>query len=182
MEPPSRVEFSNTSGGWIDCTASGSPPPTINWLSVDGSGVEDVLTVRRVLHNGTLVLLPFSAAAYRQDIHNTVYRCVASNTVGRIISRDVQVRAGKCKSEKGKSCKKKFRVFPENVKKKKKFFFELSFPLLKKSLDIFFKADARLRKRKFSAEFRHNEAEVGFLIFIITEQTCSTRISTRGFI
>lgn len=95
MEPPPRLEFSNSSGGWLDCSASGSPQPTIDWLSVDGTSVGDVGGVRRVMRNGTLVLMPFSAAAYRQDIHNTIYRCVASNTVGRIISRDVQVRAGK---------------------------------------------------------------------------------------
>uniref|UniRef100_A0A182K427 Ig-like domain-containing protein n=1 Tax=Anopheles christyi TaxID=43041 RepID=A0A182K427_9DIPT len=95
MEPPSRLEFSNSSGGWLDCSASGSPQPSIDWLSVDGTSVGDVGGVRRVLRNGTLVLLPFPAAAYRQDIHSTIYRCVASNTVGRVISRDVQVRAGK---------------------------------------------------------------------------------------
>lgn len=94
MEPPPRLEFSNSSGGWLDCSASGSPQPTIDWLSADGTSVGDVGGVRRVLRNGTLVLLPFQAAAYRQDIHNTIYRCVASNAVGRIISRDVQVRAG----------------------------------------------------------------------------------------
>ncbi|EDS28609.1 down syndrome cell adhesion molecule [Culex quinquefasciatus] len=94
MEPPPRLEFSNSSGGWLDCSASGSPQPTIDWLSVDGTSVGDVGGVRRVLRNGTLVLLPFPAAAYRQDIHSTIYRCVASNTVGRVISRDVQVRAG----------------------------------------------------------------------------------------
>lgn len=95
MEPPTRLEFSNSSGGWLDCSASGSPQPTIDWLSVDGTSVGDVSGIRRVLRNGTLVLLPFAAAAYRQDIHSTVYRCVSSNSVGRIISRDVQVRAGK---------------------------------------------------------------------------------------
>lgn len=95
MEPPSRLEFSNSSGGWLDCSASGSPQPSIDWLSVDGTSVGDVGGVRRVLRNGTLVLLPFPATAYRQDIHSTIYRCVASNTVGRVISRDVQVRAGK---------------------------------------------------------------------------------------
>lgn len=94
LEPPPRLEFSNSSGGWLDCSASGSPPPTVDWLSVDGSPVQDVHGVRRVLLNGTLILLPFSPAAYRQDIHSTVYRCVASNEVGRIVSRDVQVRAG----------------------------------------------------------------------------------------
>ncbi|XP_046679200.1 Down syndrome cell adhesion molecule-like protein Dscam2 isoform X5 [Homalodisca vitripennis] len=93
MEPPSKLEFSNSSGGWLDCSASGSPPPALDWLSVDGNSVGDVPGVRRVLRNGTLVLLPFSAEAYRQDIHNTVYRCVAQNAVGRILSRDVQVRA-----------------------------------------------------------------------------------------
>ncbi|XP_074032455.1 Down syndrome cell adhesion molecule 2 isoform X3 [Leptinotarsa decemlineata] len=93
MEPPPRLEFSNSSGGWLDCSASGSPQPTIDWLSVDGSSVGDVSGIRRVLRNGTLFLQPFAAAAYRQDIHSTVYRCVASNAIGRVISRDVQVRA-----------------------------------------------------------------------------------------
>lgn len=95
MEPPSRLEFSNSSGGWLDCSASGSPQPSIDWLSIDGTSIGDVGGIRRVLRNGTLVLLPFPAAAYRQDIHSTIYRCVATNRVGRIISRDVQVRAGK---------------------------------------------------------------------------------------
>lgn len=98
MEPPSRLEFSNSSGGWLDCSASGSPQPSIDWLSIDGTSIGDVGGIRRVLRNGTLVLLPFPAAAYRQDIHSTIYRCVATNRVGRIISRDVQVRAGKRKS------------------------------------------------------------------------------------
>uniref|UniRef100_A0A336M1C8 CSON009678 protein n=1 Tax=Culicoides sonorensis TaxID=179676 RepID=A0A336M1C8_CULSO len=93
MEPPSKLEFSNSSGGWLDCSATGSPQPTIDWLSVDGTSVGDVGGVRRVHRNGTLVLLPFPASAYRQDIHSTIYRCVASNSVGRVISRDVQVRA-----------------------------------------------------------------------------------------
>lgn len=97
MEPPSKLEFSNSSGGWLDCSATGSPQPTIDWLSVDGTSVGDVGGVRRVHRNGTLVLLPFPASAYRQDIHSTIYRCVASNSVGRVISRDVQVRAGKYK-------------------------------------------------------------------------------------
>jgi hypothetical protein len=94
MEPPSRLEFSNSSGGWLDCSASGSPQPTIDWISIDGNSIGDVGGIRRVLRNGTLVLLPFPAASYRQDIHSTIYRCVASNRVGRIISRDVNVRAG----------------------------------------------------------------------------------------
>ncbi|XP_025156472.1 Down syndrome cell adhesion molecule-like protein Dscam2 isoform X4 [Harpegnathos saltator] len=93
LEPPSRIEFSNSSGAWLDCTASGSPPPNIDWSTADGHPVNDVSGVRRVLRNGTLVLLPFPAAAYRQDVHSAAYRCVASNSVGRVLSRDVQVRA-----------------------------------------------------------------------------------------
>lgn len=95
MEPPSRVEFSNSSGAWLDCTATGSPPLNIDWSTADGHPVNDVPGVRRVLRNGTLVLLPFPAAAFRQDVHSAAYRCVASNSVGRVLSRDVQVRAGK---------------------------------------------------------------------------------------
>ncbi|XP_050445648.1 cell adhesion molecule Dscam2 isoform X4 [Cataglyphis hispanica] len=93
LEPPSRIEFSNSSGAWLDCTASGSPSPNIDWSTADGHPVNDVSGVRRVLRNGTLVLLPFPAAAYRQDVHSAAYRCVASNSVGRVLSRDVQVRA-----------------------------------------------------------------------------------------
>ncbi|XP_072391711.1 cell adhesion molecule Dscam2 isoform X1 [Diabrotica undecimpunctata] len=93
MEPPPRLEFSNSSGGWLDCSASGSPQPSIDWLSVDGTSVGDISGIRRVLRNGTLFLQPFAAQSYRQDVHSTVYRCIASNSVGRIISRDVQVRA-----------------------------------------------------------------------------------------
>ncbi|XP_015430998.1 PREDICTED: Down syndrome cell adhesion molecule-like protein Dscam2 [Dufourea novaeangliae] len=93
MEPPSRIEFSNSSGAWLDCSATGSPPPNIDWSTADGHPVNDVSGVRRVLRNGTLVLLPFPAAAFRQDVHSAAYRCVASNSVGRVLSRDVQVRA-----------------------------------------------------------------------------------------
>lgn len=98
MEPPTRLEFSNSSGGWLDCSASGSPQPTIDWLSVDGTSVGDISGIRRVLRNGTLFFQPFSAPSYRQDVHQTIYKCVASNSVGRIISRDVQVRAGEYKT------------------------------------------------------------------------------------
>ncbi|KAK0181207.1 hypothetical protein PV327_003509 [Microctonus hyperodae] len=93
IEPPSRVEFSNSSGAWLDCAASGSPAPNIDWSTADGLPAGDVPGVRRVLRNGTLVLLPFQAAAFRQDVHSAAYRCVASNSVGRVLSRDVQVRA-----------------------------------------------------------------------------------------
>ncbi|XP_011496238.1 PREDICTED: Down syndrome cell adhesion molecule-like protein Dscam2 [Ceratosolen solmsi marchali] len=93
IEPSSRLEFSNSSGAWLDCAATGSPPPNIDWSTADGLPAGDVPGIRRLLKNGTLVLLPFPAAAYRQDVHSATYRCVASNSVGRVLSRDVQVRA-----------------------------------------------------------------------------------------
>ncbi|XP_011307192.1 Down syndrome cell adhesion molecule-like protein Dscam2 isoform X1 [Fopius arisanus] len=93
IEPSSRVEFSNSSGAWLDCAATGNPTPNIDWSTADGLPATDVPGVRRVLRNGTLVLLPFQAAAFRQDVHSAAYRCVASNSVGRVLSRDVQVRA-----------------------------------------------------------------------------------------
>lgn len=99
MEPPVRVEFSNTSGSWIDCTADGHPAPRIEWTTTDGTPAVDIPGIRTVLRNGTLVFPPFSAGEYRQDVHSAIYRCVATNSVGSIISRDVQVRGGKLKVE-----------------------------------------------------------------------------------
>ncbi|XP_026685563.1 Down syndrome cell adhesion molecule-like protein Dscam2, partial [Diaphorina citri] len=32
IEPPYRFEFSNESGGRLDCAAQGSPTPKIEWL------------------------------------------------------------------------------------------------------------------------------------------------------
>ncbi|KAI5735593.1 hypothetical protein M8J77_020362 [Diaphorina citri] len=67
--------------------------PTIEWVSIDGMTLVDIPGVRRTVRNGTLILYPFSAGGFRQDIHSAIYRCIASNSVGRIISRDVQIRA-----------------------------------------------------------------------------------------
>ncbi|KAL1130470.1 hypothetical protein AAG570_011718 [Ranatra chinensis] len=98
MEPPSRLEFSNSSGGWLDCSATGHPQPQIDWLSLDGSPLAEVPALRRSLRNGTLLLMPFSAELYRQDVHSAIYRCSATNAVGTVVSRDVHVRAGKSHS------------------------------------------------------------------------------------
>ncbi|XP_046986096.1 Down syndrome cell adhesion molecule-like protein Dscam2 [Schistocerca americana] len=67
--------------------------PTISWLLSDGSEADDVAGLRRVLANGTLLLEPFSAEEYRPEVHSAAYRCAASNIVGTIVSRRVQVRA-----------------------------------------------------------------------------------------
>ncbi|KAL1428795.1 hypothetical protein MTO96_002516 [Rhipicephalus appendiculatus] len=92
-EPPRRVDFSNSTGATVACSATGSPEPRVTWTSADGTPMEDVRGLRYARPNGSLVLPPFRAEDYRQDVHATVYRCAASNPVGAIVSRDVHVRA-----------------------------------------------------------------------------------------
>jgi len=94
-EPPSRVDFANETGARIDCSADGSPPPSISWLSGDGKPVGPIPQTRELLANGSLHFPPFRPSGYRHDVHAATYRCVAENSVGRIHSRDVRVRAGK---------------------------------------------------------------------------------------
>ncbi|XP_014256768.1 Down syndrome cell adhesion molecule-like protein Dscam2 [Cimex lectularius] len=93
VEPPHKVEFSNSSGAKIDCSAHSSPPSKIDWVLGDGSPVTKVPDLREVLSNGTLVFPPFPAELYRHDVHNVVYKCRASNPLGIIISKDVHLRA-----------------------------------------------------------------------------------------
>lgn len=50
---------------------------------------------RKIFGNGTLYFPPFLAQYYRADIHEAVYRCRATNEAGTILSRNMQVQAGK---------------------------------------------------------------------------------------
>ncbi|XP_017784824.1 PREDICTED: Down syndrome cell adhesion molecule-like protein Dscam2 isoform X11 [Nicrophorus vespilloides] len=92
-EPPNRVDFSNTTGAVLECSARGNPLPEIIWVRSDGTAVGNVPGLRNVLANGNLVFLPFRAEDYRQEVHAQVYSCLAKNSVGSINSRDVNVRA-----------------------------------------------------------------------------------------
>jgi hypothetical protein len=94
LEPPSRVEFSNSSGAHVDCSAHGSPPLRVEWLLADGSPALPVPQLRVLHPNGTLELPPFPAERLRHDVHSALYRCRVSNQLGATISRDVHVRAG----------------------------------------------------------------------------------------
>lgn len=94
-EPPARVVFSNSSGTVISCMADGRPRPVLTWVKQDGEPIRDLPGLRHTRHDGSLVFSPFAAEDYRADIHASVYRCEATNSVGTIGSRDVHVRSGK---------------------------------------------------------------------------------------
>ncbi|XP_061709196.1 cell adhesion molecule Dscam2 isoform X4 [Cydia pomonella] len=93
MEPPSRLVFANSTGAQVSCAAHGFPPPQLAWQLPDGAPLDDVPGLRQVLDNGTLVLLPFPATRYRQDVHAAVYRCRAHNAHGAVVSRDMRAQA-----------------------------------------------------------------------------------------
>ncbi|KAL1427698.1 hypothetical protein MTO96_017383 [Rhipicephalus appendiculatus] len=96
-EPPSRLRFHNSTGGSVECSARGHPTPELRWLALDDTGVVpgtpalDLPGLRRVRADGSLEFLPFRADEYRQDVHSATYRCLASNRIGVIGSRDVHV-------------------------------------------------------------------------------------------
>ncbi|KAH7968922.1 hypothetical protein HPB52_012708 [Rhipicephalus sanguineus] len=81
-EPPRRVDFSNSTGATVACSATGSPEPRVTWTSADGTPMEDVRGLRYARPNGSLVLPPFRAEDYRQDVHATVYRRLKSDGEG----------------------------------------------------------------------------------------------------
>ncbi|XP_064480133.1 cell adhesion molecule Dscam1-like [Ornithodoros turicata] len=92
-EPPGSVLYSNTTGSLVPCTASGDPRPSIIWTNETGQPLEPAPGLRRVRLDGALEFQPFRAEEYRQDVHAAVYRCIASNTLGAVVSRNVHVRA-----------------------------------------------------------------------------------------
>ncbi|GBM56631.1 Down syndrome cell adhesion molecule-like protein Dscam2 [Araneus ventricosus] len=94
-EPSSRVEFSNSSGTELRCSADGTPTPRLTWQTREGGNARDVAGLRYARSDGTLVFPPFARNDYRQDVHDSVYQCLAANTVGSIVSREVHVRGGK---------------------------------------------------------------------------------------
>lgn len=91
-EPPDRVDFANSTGTVISCSAQGNPIPSIRWVNREGDEVTDVAGLRHVRPDGSLVFLPFRAEDFRQDVHDATYKCLASNAVGVVGSRNVQVR------------------------------------------------------------------------------------------
>ncbi|CAG2100702.1 unnamed protein product [Medioppia subpectinata] len=99
-EPNHTNDFSNSTGAVIYCSANGNPMPSIRWETKDAIVVNEISGVRHIRHDNSLVFPPFRAEDYRQDIHSNIYQCIASNSVGTIRSRYVQVRAvNECEEE-----------------------------------------------------------------------------------
>jgi hypothetical protein len=82
QQPPDRVEFSNISGGHVDCSAHGSPRPQLAWSLGDGSPVVQIADLRLVHTNVSLVFPPFPVEHYLHDIHTVFNRCKAQNQTG----------------------------------------------------------------------------------------------------
>ncbi|GFY41202.1 hypothetical protein TNIN_53881 [Trichonephila inaurata madagascariensis] len=96
QEPPrNRVDFANGTGTVLTCSAHGNPQPKVTWLTGGSVAVSDVPGLRHVRPDGSLVFLPFRPEEYRQDVHDAIYRCAASNGVGTTLSRETKVRGGK---------------------------------------------------------------------------------------
>ncbi|XP_037893809.1 Down syndrome cell adhesion molecule-like protein Dscam2 isoform X2 [Glossina fuscipes] len=93
QEPPPRLLFSNDTGTQVSCTAHGNPPPVVSWVLSDGTMATQVPGLRKIAGNGTLYFPPFLSQYYRTDVHETTYRCRATNEAGTILSRNVRVQA-----------------------------------------------------------------------------------------
>ncbi|CAL4105463.1 unnamed protein product, partial [Meganyctiphanes norvegica] len=95
-EPPALVSYPANRGTSLTCTAHGTPTPTITWVTGVGVRVEPIVGLRSIVAtpgNSTLTLMPFTPHQYRHDIHHRQYRCVAGNSVGKVISRTSTVTA-----------------------------------------------------------------------------------------
>ncbi|XP_022253159.1 Down syndrome cell adhesion molecule-like protein Dscam2 isoform X3 [Limulus polyphemus] len=91
-EPPSYVPFLNSSGMVISCSLTGRPATVVTWRKADGSPLTNIPRLRYIRSDGALLFPPFHPGDYRPEIHNAIYRCVSSSTVGCLGSRDVRVR------------------------------------------------------------------------------------------
>ncbi|XP_063167095.1 cell adhesion molecule DSCAML1 [Candoia aspera] len=88
-----QVTFSSSVGVVIPCPAAGSPSATLRWYLATGDDIYDVPHIRHVHANGTLQLYPFSPSAFNSFIHDNVYFCTAENSMGKIRSPNIRVKA-----------------------------------------------------------------------------------------
>lgn len=87
------------SGGWAppgDPLGVGDPATALRTPAiVQQRPLERLPQLRYTRADGALVFPPFSAAQYSAELHSTGYVCVGWNQHGALISRQVNVRAGK---------------------------------------------------------------------------------------
>ncbi|XP_039276122.1 Down syndrome cell adhesion molecule-like protein Dscam2 [Nilaparvata lugens] len=93
QEPDTWVHISNRSGALLACSARGNPQPDIHWLDNNARQVSRIPSLREVLLNGSLLILPFKASQFNDEVHATTYRCRASNIIGTIVSRPSHLTA-----------------------------------------------------------------------------------------
>ena len=79
----------------IPCSAYGRPAPVMDWVREDGTSVDNVDGIIEVKSNNSLYFPAFQNKNLVTNIHTAKYRCSATNTAGVIVSREVQVKAGK---------------------------------------------------------------------------------------
>ncbi|XP_069681715.1 cell adhesion molecule Dscam1-like isoform X3 [Periplaneta americana] len=93
QEPPPWLEFSNSTGAMLSCSAHGSPPPEIRWVDSSDKELPHLPRLRELLPNGSLYFPPFPPEDYNPELHAATYRCRATNPAGSIVSRDCRLRA-----------------------------------------------------------------------------------------
>ncbi|XP_021932019.1 Down syndrome cell adhesion molecule-like protein Dscam2 isoform X2 [Zootermopsis nevadensis] len=93
QEPPSWLEFSNSTGAMLSCSAHGTPPPEIRWQDSSDKELAHIPRLRELLPNGSLHFAPFPPEDYNPELHAATYRCRATNPAGSIVSRDCKLRA-----------------------------------------------------------------------------------------
>ncbi|XP_055866242.1 cell adhesion molecule DSCAM-like isoform X4 [Biomphalaria glabrata] len=91
--PPGNVVFANTKGIAISCTASGTPAPELDWVKDDGEAVVSVAGLVSVLANNTLYFHAFHSTLFDAKVHKSIYKCLATNAGGTIVSSNVSVKA-----------------------------------------------------------------------------------------
>lgn len=98
---PLEIEFYNSTGLVLKCKANGNPTPTITWVKSVVSNIvpiSNIPNLRYMRSNGELIIYPFASNQFRQDIHLSSYRCAASNTIGTIVTPDINIRASEYKT------------------------------------------------------------------------------------
>ena len=94
-EPPATLDYLNTGGALVSCSAYGSPAPVLDWVWAGTSTmVDDIPGLLEMKANGSLHFLPYNGG----DIHEWEVTCVASNLAGTLLSRTLRARSGEPKS------------------------------------------------------------------------------------